>query len=313
NKAMAGCAGGILNAPDPSFDPIRDKALIRKYGPEDHLVGKQENKLFLQKTLCMRQDKQAPLFVWPSRLDTFQKGCHLLSEIIYEVVSRYWKEKLQIVFVADGEFQQRFKDIVRFHNFSDRVAVCDFDERLSRLAYGASDFVLMPSLFEPCGLSQMIGPIYGALPVAHDTGGIHDTVEHMDIERETGNGFLFETFDFNGLFWAVEQAMVFYKQPNEVKAQQIKRIMNQSKETFNHETTAHQYIDLYEKMLQRPLINGVIPFDKAESPTTTHQKGKEVPDTILRFDREQEIESYETNQLDSGAHIKTQEEYCIRE
>ena len=313
NKAVAGCAAGILNAPDPSFDPKRDKALIRKYGPEDHIVGKQENKLFLQKTLGMRQDKQAPLFFWPSRLDTVQKGCHLLSEIIYEVVSRYWKEQLQIVFVADGEFQQHFKDIVRFHNFSDRVAVCDFDEQLSRLAYGASDFVLMPSLFEPCGLPQMIGAIYGVLPVAHDTGGIHDTVEHMDIERETGNGFLFEAFDLEGLFLGIDQAMLFYKQPNEVKAQQIKRIMNQSKETFNHETTAHQYIDLYEKMLQRPLINRVIPFDKAGDRTKTHQDGKEVLDTILRFDRKQEIESYETNQLDSVAHIKTQEEYCIRE
>jgi len=313
NKAVSGCAGGILNAPDPSFDPIGDKALVRKFGPEDHIEGKQENKLFLQKTLGMVQDKQAPIFFWPSRLDTVQKGCHLLSEIIYKVVSRYWKEKLQIVFVADGEFQQHFKDIVRFHNISDRIAVCDFDEQLSRLAYGASDFVLMPSLFEPCGLPQMIGPIYGALPVAHDTGGIHDTVEHMDIERQTGNGFLFETFDSNGLFWAVEQAMFFFKQSNEVKEQQIKGIMRQSKETFNHETTAQQYIDLYEKMLQRPLINRIIPLDKAEDPTKKQQKVDEVPDKIVMFGKKQEIESYETNQLGSGAHIKTQEEYCIGE
>ncbi len=313
NKAVAGCAGGILNAPDPSFDPTRDKALIRRYGPEDHIEGKQENKLFLQKTLGMRQNKQAPLFFWPSRLDTVQKGCHLLSEIIYKVISRYWEEQLQIVFVADGEFQQNFKDIVRFHNLSDRIAVYDFDEQLSHLAYGASDFVLMPSLFEPCGLPQMIGPIYGTLPVAHDTGGIHDTVEHMDVERNTGNGFLFETFDPEGLSWAIDQAMLFYKQSIEVKEIQVKGIMRQSKETFNHENTAHQYIDLYEKMLQRPLINPVIPLDKAEGRTKTHQKEKALPDKILRLERKQEIEFYGTNQLFSGANINTREESCIGE
>ncbi|MEA3279067.1 MAG: glycogen synthase, partial [Thermodesulfobacteriota bacterium] len=148
-----------------------------------------------------------------------------------------------------------FEDIVRHHNLYNRVAICDFDERLARLAYGASDFVLMPSLFEPCGLPQMIGPIYGALPVAHDTGGIHDTVVHMDVDNNSGNGFLFNIFDSVGLFWAIEQAMDFYKLPREIKEPQIKRIMNQSLATFNHAVTAGRYIKLYEKMLRRPLIN----------------------------------------------------------
>jgi glycogen synthase len=82
---------------------------------------------------------------------------------------------LQVVFVANGDYQQTFRDIVNQHGFHSRVAVCDFNERLEHLAYAAADFILMPSLFEPCGLPQMIAPIYGALPVAHDTGGIHDT------------------------------------------------------------------------------------------------------------------------------------------
>jgi starch synthase/alpha-amylase len=75
---------------------------------------------------------------------------------------------------------------VQFHNLNRRVAICDFDERLARLAYGASDFVMMPSRFEPCGLPQMIGRIYGSLPVAHDTGGIHDTITHMDVDSNAG-------------------------------------------------------------------------------------------------------------------------------
>jgi len=255
NKAEAGCAAGILNAPDPSYDPSKDDALVCQYSPDDHVDGKKKNKRFLQETLGLIRDVRAPLFFWPSRLDRIQKGCQLLAEILYEVVSKYWDRKLQIVFVADGEFQTHFRDIVRLHKFFDRVAICAFDERLARLAYGAADFVLMPSLFEPCGLPQMIGPIYGAIPVAHDTGGIHDTVEVLDVKGDTGNGFLFKTFDSNGLFWAIDQAMLFYRRPKKTRYQQVKRIMTQCAEVFNHSVTARHYMDLYEKMLERPLIN----------------------------------------------------------
>ena len=173
--------------------------------------GKKTNKRIFQKNLGLIQDTQAPIFFWPSRLDPVQKGCQLLADILYDVIARYWKENLEIVFVADGEFQRHFKDIVRLHSLSDRVAICGFNDRLARQAYGASDFVLMPSSFEPCGLPQMIGSIYGVLPVAHDTGGIHDTITHLDVSKNTGNGFLFQTFDPGGLSWAIDQAMQFYR------------------------------------------------------------------------------------------------------
>jgi len=100
----------------------------------------------------------------------------------------------------------------------------------------------------------MIGPIYGALPVAHDTGGIHDTVDHLNVKKNTGSGFLFETYNSGGLLWAINQAMEFYSRSKKVKERQIKRIMNQSAAKFTHAVTARQYIELYEKMLQRPLI-----------------------------------------------------------
>jgi hypothetical protein len=112
----------------------------------------------------------------------------------------------------------------------------------------------MPSSFEPCGLPQMIGSIYGTLPVAHDTGGIHDTVTHLDVSKNTGNGFLFKTFDSGGLSWAIDQAMKFYMMSPGIKKRQIRRIMTESAATFNHQVTAQQYIDIYEKMLQRPLV-----------------------------------------------------------
>lgn len=255
NKWNTGCAVGILNAPEPSFNPDTDRDLFCRYSPMDHAAGKMKNKRFLQENLGLIRDDKAPLFFWPSRLDTIQKGCQLLSDILYNVISRYWNQNLEIVFIANGEFKIHFEEIVRFHHLYERVSICNFDEQLARLAYGASDFVLMPSLFEPCGLPQMIGPIYGSLPIANDTGGIHDTVINMDIDKDLGNGFLFNVYDSTGLFWAINQAMNFYNLPQLVKEYHIKRIMTEGTAAFNHAVTARKYIDLYEKMLKRPLIN----------------------------------------------------------
>lgn len=254
SKTEAGCAVGILNAPDPSFDPSNDIKLAQCYTSKNHASRKKANKLNIQRMLGITIDEKAPIFFWPSRLDPIQKGCQLLADIFYKVISIYWKDNLQVIFVANGEYQTVFRDIVNLHNFQKRVAVCDFNENLEHMAYGASDFILMPSSFEPCGLPQMIGPIYGSLPVAHDTGGIHDTVTHLDVKKNTGNGFLFETFDSNGLFWAITEAMRFYHLPKIVRNRQIRRIMKQSTKTFNHNVTAKHYIDLYEKILDRPLI-----------------------------------------------------------
>ncbi len=254
NKLEAGCAVGILNAPDPAFQPAEDELLPFPYGPEQHASEKSKNKLHLQKMLGLIQDEKAPVFFWPSRLDPIQKGCQLLSDIFFHVISKYWQDNLQVIFVANGDFQKVFRDIVNFHQLHQRVAVCDFSERLEHMAYGASDFLLMPSLFEPCGLPQMIGQKYGTLPVAHDTGGLHDTVHHLDPGNGKGNGFLFETYDSGGLMWAIDQAMAFHHLPAEIKETNISRIMQESMETFNHTVNARHYIDLYEKMLERPLI-----------------------------------------------------------
>jgi starch synthase len=255
NKFHADCAAGILNAPDPSFNPEQDASLIRTYTAEDHPEGKRANKRHLQETLGLVRDDNAPLFFWPSRLDPVQKGCQLLAEAFYGIISDYWDTNLQVVFVANGDYQQVFRDIVNHHNFHKRVAVCDFNEQMEHLAYAAADFILMPSLFEPCGLPQMIAPIYGALPVANDTGGIHDTVIDLDVDHDLGNGFLFRNYDAAGLYWAMSQAVAFHTLPDAVKHRQIERIMRQSVATFNHANTARQYIDLYERMLERPLIN----------------------------------------------------------
>ncbi len=253
NKSKTGFAAGVLNSPDPSYTPINDEALARNYNARNHTRGKLANKQQLQERLGLIRDDKAPLFFWPSRLDPVQKGCQLMTDILFRVISKYWKSNLQIVVVANGSYQRHFHEIVKRHDFHKRVSICNFDEQLSRLAYAASDFILMPSLFEPCGLPQMICQFYGSLPIAHNTGGIHDTVSPLDCAKDSGNGFLFNHYDSNGLSWAIDQVMAFYKLPAATKKKQIARIMKESAATFNCAVTAKHYMDIYEQMLAKPM------------------------------------------------------------
>ncbi len=256
-KERAGCAFGILNAPDESSTPEADPALERHFSAEDHTEAKREAKLLFQRKTGLRQDADAPLFFWPSRLDPVQKGCQLLADILFRMIEKYHRDDLQVAIVANGSYQPVFRRILAFHHIPENLAVSDFDNDLSQLGFAAADFMLMPSRFEPCGLPQMAAPKYGCLPVVHDTGGLHDTVEELDIANSIGNGFVFKNYDSAGLLWAVDQAMRFWHLPAEVKAREIARIMRESAARFNHDVTAARYIEIYESMLHRPLVKGV--------------------------------------------------------
>lgn len=177
-----------------------------------------------------------------------------MSDILYRVISKYWSQRLQVVCVANGEYQRIFHDIVNFHNIQSRVAVTNFDESLSRLAYAGSDFVLMPSRFEPCGLPQMVGVLYGCLPIVHDTGGLHDTVEHLDVSNHRGNGFVFRDYDANALAWGIDEAMRFHSLYPADRAVEISRIMAEGTKRFTHQVCAKAYMEMYEHMLHRPLV-----------------------------------------------------------
>jgi starch synthase len=254
HKMEAGCAVGILNAPPRQFSPESDELIERTYSAGDHVEAKGANKRALQKALGMEMIEDGPLFFWPSRLDPYQKGPELLAQVLHDVVFTYWDRGLQVAVVGDGPFEYNFHDIVRTHGISGRVGVTPFNERLSRLGYAASDFILMPSRFEPCGLPQMVGALYGSLPVVRDTGGLRDTVKHLNVSENTGNGFVFETYDAGGLRWAMGQAMEFHGLPPDLRRAQVARVMTQAAARFNFDVTARGYFDLYERMLQRPLL-----------------------------------------------------------
>ena len=253
-KRLAGCAEGILNAPDFSYDPGTDEALTQRYTAADADAAKRENKRAFQLKVGLATQPDAPLFFWPSRLDPIQKGPELLTNILYPTMERYRADNLQVVVVANGAHQRHFHDLLRWHDLYGRLSVCDFDERLSRQAYAASDFTLMPSRFEPCGLPQMIGAIYGSLPIVHDTGGLHDTVDPLDSGANQGNGFIFKHYNSAGLAWAMDQAMQFWRQPAAQRAPQVARVMRDGKARFNHQVCAQRYIAIYEKMLRRNLV-----------------------------------------------------------
>ncbi len=253
-KYAAGCSAGSLNAPDVSSDPVTDDALVRNFGVDDFPEGKAANKLALQRELQLKQDVNAPIFFWPSRLDPVQKGPQLLTEILHHLVSDYWERDLQVVIVANGPHQQWIDKIVSAFDLRERVAIVDFEEGLSRRAYAASDYMLMPSLFEPCGLPQMTSPLYGSLPVVHSTGGLYDTVRHLDVENSTGNGFRFDHYNAAGFRWAIDRAMDFHALPREIREREIRRVMIESAEEFSHKEVARRYINIYEEMLARPLV-----------------------------------------------------------
>jgi ADP-glucose type glycogen/starch synthase len=248
-KLYAGCASGILNAPDVSYDPTTDPALTMNYSAENVMEGKAVNKRALQERLGLHLDPNAPILFWPSRLDPMQKGCQLLADILYQVIDDYSDMGLQVAMIANGSFQKHFRNIVELHGLEGRVAIRDFDESYSRLGYAGSDFMVMPSRFEPCGLPQMVSPKYGTLAIAHDTGGIHDTCEHMHYDGNLGNGFRFQHYSPEGLRWGIDEALGFYRRSYEDKQRILSRVMRESASRFNHKTTASAYIKQYEAML----------------------------------------------------------------
>ncbi len=254
NKLKAGCLFAVEPSPDPSFNPATDRALKMPYGPDTHFAAKLHNKIQLQELLHLPMDSAAPVCFWPTRLDGARPGSRLLADLLATILERYREQRLQLVFVAGGDYQDHLRALIGRLNATDRAAVHDFDARLYRLAYAGAEFVLMPLYLDPCALPCKIGQRYGALPIAYDAGAIHDCVEDLQISADKGNGFLFKNFDGGGFIWALDQSMAFYAQPRSVRESQVERIMAESLSRFNPEVTARCMIDLYARLLERSLL-----------------------------------------------------------
>jgi glycogen synthase len=205
------------------------------------------NKLKLQETLNLNLDSNAPLLFCPNRLDGSQPGCRLMADTLEIILDRYRHQGLQMVFIADGDDQEHMRVLIERLPVTDRVAVMGFDIRHHRLAYGGADFVLSPIYLDPCALACKIGLLYGALPVAHDAGAVHDCVAPLDPAANQGEGFLFKRFDDDGWLSAIDDALAFFGQPRDRRLPQVRRIMTDSLLRFHPTDTALDSIDMYAR------------------------------------------------------------------
>jgi len=223
---------GILNGLDYDiWDPEKDEFIISKYSlaePEK----KRPNKADLQRACNLPVLDRAPLFGIVSRLAE-QKGFDILSEAIEDIC----KMGAQIVILGSGEL--KYENLLKraAGNFSDSVSFnIRFDDPLAHKIYAGSDFFLMPSRYEPCGLGQMIALRYGNIPVVYKTGGLADTVNSK-------NGFLFSSYNKGDLLKAVKRAISVFSDKDKFS----KLIFCAMKYDFSWERAAKEYIKLYEK------------------------------------------------------------------
>lgn len=235
---------GILNGADyEHWNPETDRLIPSRYSATD-LTGKALCKQELQRRFNLNQRDTVPVFGVVSRFAP-QKGFHLLQEILPGVLNQ-----MEIQFVVLGTGDNATQDFFNWlaATYPGRAgAHIGFSVELSHLIEAGSDFFLMPSLYEPCGLNQIYSMRYGTLPVVRATGGLDDTVENYD--ESTGDGTGFKFFDptpaalYNTIGWAVS---TWYDRPGHIRQLQTSGMSKR----FSWETAAREYIDVYRRAIR---------------------------------------------------------------
>lgn len=231
---------GILNAIDVTrWNPERDDLIGASFSAED-LSGKAKAKQILLETVGLPADAAAlrrPVIGLISRL-THQKGLDLLAAATDELmaVDAAWV----MLGSGDREYEQLWSALAS--RYPERVSTTiGFDERLAHRIEAGADVFLMPSRYEPCGLSQLYSHRYGTLPIVHATGGLDDTVR--DVPEREPNGFKFREFTPAGLLAALQRALQLFKKPNEWKTMQLAGM----KDDYSWDVSAREYVKVYEE------------------------------------------------------------------
>lgn len=239
---------GILNGIDVAgFDPATDKRIAANYTVEDR-SGKAVCKAKLQEELGLEVRDDRPLMVMVTRL-TRQKG----MDLVMYALDRILAGGVQVAVLGTGD--RDYEDGLRY--FQDKypgtmVARIEFDPALSQRMYAAADMFLMPSKFEPCGLSQIIAMRYGTLPIVRETGGLKDTVKPYNEFTGEGTGFSFSNFNGDEMGDAVFRAARLFWDNREAWDQLVTQAMSQD---FSWTRSADKYLDLYFFMhpeIERP-------------------------------------------------------------
>lgn len=228
---------GVINGIDTEeFNPMKDPHLPITYSHSR--TKKKDNKELLQKELGLTVNREIPLYIAISRL-VEQKGFHLLERIMGE----FLQQDVQVVILGTGDpaFEHSFSHTAT--HFNDKMAVLlKFDEGTARKLYAASDFFIMPSQFEPCGLSQLIALRYKSVPIVRETGGLKDTVQPFNELTGEGNGFSFTNYNAHDLLAVMNYSLrVFHNA--ELWKQLIKNV---NKSLFSWKESALAYADIYK-------------------------------------------------------------------
>ncbi|MHA1266009.1 MAG: glycogen synthase GlgA [Candidatus Helarchaeota archaeon] len=234
---------GIMNGIDYTiWDPRIDRYIWANYGINS-IERKMINKLNLQKMIHLPQIN-IPLFGIISRL-VDQKGIDLIQEIFPKLM----KLPLQLVLLGTGlpKYHEFFKEMA--NKYSQKIAVfLKFDEDMAHKIEAGSDFFLMPSKYEPCGLNQLISLRYGTLPIVHYTGGLADSIHDIDFSsNKVGVGFVFKKYQSKELLKTIKRAINFYRN---IKRKEI--VMRRAmQEDFSWTNSARKYVELYQRALQK--------------------------------------------------------------
>lgn len=242
-RARSQVLSGILNAVDETvWNPATDPLIPCQYNAGD-TSGKVRCKAALQQEMGLAVASRAPLFGIVSRI-TEQKGLHLVIAAIDEMITR--GGQLVVLGSGDSGLESALREMAA--KYPSAVAVrLGYDEALAHRIFAATDVVLVPSRFEPCGLTQMYGLKYASLPLVHRVGGLADTV--VDSTREAlaarkANGFVFDTFSADGFAGAMRRTFSLYAQPEDWNGM-AQRAMRQS---FGWQGSAEKYLALYEQI-----------------------------------------------------------------
>ena len=232
---------GIVNGIDyEEYNPNKDKHIFEKYSV-NNIKGKKANKKQLQRELGLTINEDIPIIGVVSRL-THQKGC----DLIINILDRILQKDVQIVILGTGDYlyEQTFKNF-QFRYPGKVSANTMFDNALAHKIYAASDMFLMPSLFEPCGLGQLIALRYGSLPIVRETGGLKDTISPYNKYNGVGNGFGFRNYNYNDLMNATEQALDVYNNKDIWKSLVLQAMHSNN----SWEKSAKEYKALYSGLV----------------------------------------------------------------
>ncbi len=233
---------GIVNGIDYSvFSPKVDDVIEKKFTLRNYKVGKNANIKALKKEFHL-EDNDRPVFGVVSRL-TDQKGFNLLQEVI----EPFLHQDIQLVILGSGD--QYYEDYFNYlqSKYPTQVGVyIGYSDDIARKVYAGSDFFLMPSRFEPCGLSQLIALKYGSIPVVHKTGGLKDTIEIYNKYEKTGFGFGFDQFSSYELQQAITKGLQVYNN----KTAWYKVVREALNQDFSWKQSALKYISLYKEIME---------------------------------------------------------------